>query len=81
VDDAVQTILALGKGTVMTKFDIKSAYRIVLVYPADRRMLGMIWQGKVYVDTVLPFGLRSAPKIFTAVADALQFILQEKGVA
>jgi len=80
VDDAVQIILALGKGTAMAKIDIKSAYRIVPVHPADRRMLGMVWRDKVYVDTVLPFGLRSAPKIFTAVAYALQFILQEKGV-
>ena len=36
--------------------------------------------GTVYIDKVLPFGLRSAPKIFTAVADALQWILIQKGV-
>ena len=33
----------------------------------------------MYVDAVLPFGLRSAPKIFTALADALQWILQRRG--
>ena len=27
----------------------------------------------VYIDTRLLFGLRSAPKIFTAVADALEW--------
>ena len=40
----------------------------------------MSWWGEVYINTVLPFGLRSAPKIFTAVADALQWILQRKGL-
>jgi len=32
------------------------------------------------VDATLPFGLRSAPKIFTAVADALEWILRLRGV-
>ena len=45
------------------------------VHPEDRPLLGMAWKGKLFVDTALPFGLRSAPKIFSAVADALQWIL------
>ena len=56
----------------MGKMDIQHAYRNIPVAPEDRRLLGMLWQGKVYVDKVLPFGLRSAPLIFSAVADALQ---------
>ena len=32
------------------------------------------------VDKVLPFGLRSAPLIFTAIADALQWIMCKRGV-
>ena len=35
----------------------------------------MQWQGKTYVDKVLPFGLRSAPKLYNAVADGLLWIL------
>ena len=80
VEDAVRVILALGRGTKLAKFDIQSAYRIIPVHPSDRQLLGMIWEGQLYVDLALPFGLRSAPKIFTAVADALQFVLQENGV-
>lgn len=34
----------------------------------------------VYVDTLLPFGLCSAPKIFTAMADALLWIISQHGV-
>ena len=37
-------------------------------------------EGGVYIDTVLPFGLRSAPKIYTAVADALQWILMRVSI-
>ena len=32
------------------------------------------------VDTALPFGLRSAPKIFSAVADALLWVMCQEGV-
>ena len=53
-----------GPGAKMAKLDIRSAYRIVPVHPQDRHLLGMMWDGKVYVDAALPFGLRSAPKIF-----------------
>ena len=77
VDDAVRSILDLGLGTLIAKLDIDSAYRIVPVHPADRLLLGMSWKGQVYIDTVLPFGLRSAPIIFTAVADAVQWILTQ----
>ena len=39
--------------------------------------MGMLWEGSLYIDTALPFALRSAPKIFTAVADAVEWIRQE----
>ena len=34
----------------------------------------------MYVDAMLPFGLRSAPKIFNAVADALEWCVAREGV-
>ena len=34
----------------------------------------------VYIDTMLPFGLRSAPKIFNAVADGLEWCITKVGV-
>ena len=80
VDEAVQVVLSLGQGAQMAKVDIDSAYRIIPLYPTDRLLLGMQWRGKTYVDAALPFGLRSAPKIFNAVADSLQWIFQRQGV-
>lgn len=38
------------------------------------------WEGALYVDAMLPFGLRSAPKIFNAVADGLEWYLRRRGV-
>ena len=70
----------LGLGALMAKADIKAAYRLVPVHPEDRLLLGMQWQGDYLVDAMLPFGFRSAPIIFTAVADALEWCAREKGV-
>ena len=55
-------------------------YRMIPIHPQDQRLLGEQWRGEVFIDRMLPFGLRSAPKIFSAVADALQWILSVKGV-
>ena len=80
VDDVVRKLLELGPAALMAKIDIKSAYRIVPVHPDDRYLLGMQWDDKVYVDRALPFGLRSAPKPFSALADALDWVIREHGV-
>ena len=72
---------SLGKGSLLAKLDIKSAYRLIPVHPQDRALLGIEWRGAHYVDGALPFGLRSAPKIFTALADALQWVMLREGVS
>ena len=77
VDDIAAALLRLGRGA---KTDIKSAYRQVPVHPDDRHLLGLQWQGHYYIDTVLPFGLRSAPIIFSAIAEALEWIVCNRGV-
>ena len=40
----------------------------------------MTWEGLVFVNTAIPFGLSSAPKIFTAIADAAEWIVRQQGV-
>ncbi len=70
----------MGRGTLLAKVDIASAYRLVPVHPQDRPLLGVHWYGSLYVDGCLPFGLRSAPKIFTALADALEWCFRRRGV-
>ena len=60
-----------GSGTVMAKFDIESAYHIIPMHPEDRQLLGIRWRSHLYIDTALPFGLRSAPKVINPLADDL----------
>ena len=80
VDDAVRCIRTLGRWSLLAKFDIANAYRAVPVHPADRLLLGLSWRSDTLVDGALPFGLRSAPKLFTAVADAVLWAMGRHGV-
>ena len=80
VDMIVDRVKSLGRGSLLAKVDIKSAYCIIPVHPADRTLLGMQWRGSLYINTVLPFGLRSAPKLFNIIADAIHFIAHSQGV-
>ena len=74
VDKLVDHVLFLGQGCQLVKIDIESAFRNVPVHPHDHYLLGLLWNGALYIDTVLSFGLHSAPKIFNSLADALEWI-------
>ena len=80
VDTVAAAAAAFGPGALMAKVDIESAYRLIPVHPDDHCLLGVEWEDRVYYDTKLPFGLRSAPKIFNAVADGLEWCIRQRGV-
>lgn len=80
VDTVAGMVANLGPGTLLAKVDIESAYRLIPVHPHDRPLQAVRWQDNLYIDPMLPFGLRSAPKVFTAVADAFQWFLQQQGI-
>ena len=74
-DDAVDIVRELGTGSHMAKIDIKHAFRICPVEKAQWPLLCYRWQDAFFVDTRLPFGSRSSPYIFNALADLLMWIL------
>ena len=80
VDSAIEHIKQIGQGTLLAKIDIKSAFRLLPVHPADRHLLAMRWDQHIFIDKCLPFGLRSAPKLFNVLADLLSWILQQQQV-
>ena len=65
VNDIINGIMSLGRGTLLAKFDVESDYRIIPIHPNDHYLFGMQWQGYHFVDMASPFGLRSAPYIFS----------------
>ena len=81
VDHLAALIVSEGQGSFLVKADVKEAYRMVPIHPEDQHLLGVQWNGAIYVDRMLPFGLRSAPKLFSALADAVQWMLKRKGIS
>ena len=79
VDTVAAVAAGYGRGALLAKMDIESAYRLIPVHPQDRPLQAVQWGVAVYVDPMLPFGLRSAPKIFNAVADALEWCARQRG--
>ena len=76
VDDATQILSHLGRGAFLAKVDLQSAFRQIPVHSDDWNLLGIRWRQQYYVDTCLPFGLRSAPYLFNQFAEALHWVLQ-----
>ena len=76
----MRLIQQMGRGSHLVKVDLKNAYRMVPIHPDEKPLLGVCWNGNVYVDHALPFGLCLAPKIFSAVADAVAWSLFIRGI-
>ena len=76
----MDSAMLLGRGAILAKVDVKSAYRLCPVRPDEQHLLGMKWKGSFFFDRVLPFGLRTAPDIFNCLADALEWIARQHGI-
>ena len=57
IDDLAALVVSEGKGSYLAKADIQEAYRMIPVHPEDQHLLGVEWNGAVYIDKVLSFGL------------------------
>ena len=75
-DEALALVARHGQNALMAKLDIKHAFRLCPVHPADLELLGIHWEGQYYIDLRLPFGLRSSPYLFNRLADAFEWILK-----
>ena len=57
VENAAREVAKQGYDAWMAKINVQQAYRNVSIHPDDRWILGMQWEGKIFVDTTMPFGL------------------------
>ena len=81
IDDAIKNILSLPPGALLAKIDINNAFRLIQIHPANRHVVATGWKGGIFVDTCLPFGLRSVPKLFNILADLLEWILERQQIS
>jgi hypothetical protein len=79
VDDLVDLIKMKGKGCLLFKRDLKRAYRQIPIDPGDMHLLAYCWKNHIFVDRVLPMGLRSAAHVCQRVTSAISYILLTHG--
>ena len=77
IDDAYSIINKLGHNALLSKIDLKDAFRSILVCPEDWNLLGFQWRQHFYVDTCLPFGLCSASFLFNRLSKAISFFTDD----
>ena len=79
-EDVINMILSLPRGCKAATFDISAAYCVTPILPSQQAMLCIFWQGLVYVDRALMFGLASSAGVFGAIADMLVAIYAALGI-
>lgn len=71
-------------GGFLFKFDLRKGYHHIDIFPDHQTFLGFSWVRErievFYVFTVLPFGLSTAPAVFTKVLRPLISNWHEKGI-
>ena len=72
--EGIRTVKGLmRKGDWLTKLDLKDAYLSVPMNQAHTHLLRFQWQSQTYQFDTLPFGLSSAPYVFTKLPRWWQF--------
>lgn len=77
-DSVIQMIAKIGKGANIGKRDIKSAFRLLPIYPGDFDLLGFKFDDMYYIDKCLPMGCSISCKVFEDFATFLNWLAREK---
>ena len=79
--DTVKDVASLLQaGDFGASIDLKDAYFHIPIHPSQRKYLRFVWRGKLYEFLVLPFGLCTAPFVFTKVTRPLAAFLRSRGI-
>jgi hypothetical protein len=74
---AARAVRRVGRGAWLVKLDVEAAYKQVPVRPEDWHLLGFEFEGALYYERVLPFGLRSSCRLWELFAAALHFMCEK----
>ena len=72
---------SVEKGDYAFKIDLQVAYFHVPIHPSSRKYLRFAFENRVYQFQVLPFGLNTAPQIFTRLGHTVTAYLHRQGIS
>ena len=77
-DNVIQMIAGLGPGALLAKRDIKSAFRLLPVYPDDFHLLGIKCGVSYFIDKCLPMGASLSCNLFEKFSSFLHWLVSYK---
>ena len=69
--DLAEHIARKGPGCYMYKLDVPRAYRQLPIDPLDWPLTGIEWDGEIYIDKSVPFGLRHGAMFCERITTAI----------
>ena len=77
-NEALDPVWKAGNGAILVKRDLEDAFRQIPILLSDWWLFGFQWQGKMFAERFLSFGLHMAPRIFNYFPVALYWILANR---
>jgi hypothetical protein len=77
-DSVMDMISELRKSAKIAKLDISQAFRLLIVNPAEFDLLGIMFEGKFYIDKCLPMGCAISCPLFEKFSTFLHWLVQIK---
>lgn len=74
-DDAIQIIRKFGRGALLAKADVQSAFRLLPIAPESHNSLGFCFEGFFFYDKCLPMGCSLSCYYFEIFASFLQWVM------
>ena len=79
--EGLNTLLDLLSGSeIFTTIDLKDAYFTIPIHPDHYKYLRFEWNSTLFEFICLPFGLSSAPRVFTKVLKPFVGSIRNKGI-
>lgn len=79
LEDIRTALKLISKECYIATLDLKDAYFLINIHPESRKYLRFIIDGKMYEFNVLPFGICTAPYIFTKLMKPVVQLLRSCG--
>ena len=77
-DKVLDMLSSLGRSTQLAKIDIRQAFRLLIVNPADFDLLGIKFDGKYYIEKCLPMGCSISCALFEFFSTFLHWVVENK---
>ena len=79
--ESIRTVKGvMQKGDWLCKLDLKDAYLTIPIHQSQQPLLRFLWNSRMWQFKVLPFGLSSAPWVFTKLTKPISSTLRRLGI-